>query len=345
MERRLSLLDQYHVLKDGGTVEYEHPFTGELQEAHGVSDFPTIIGNQAGKQLLNVFRALPQVWREYVRVARTAKLGVAEPDVILGQFGDLVQSESDLAETQEGSISEFSPTRTVNEFKRSFVVSRSVVVNDDVQALNEMATQFARAAYRTLVKKVVAKIELNTVAYDAVKLFADTRDNYRTGNQPAWYVLADPNLSPAITVSFLNGVEEPALLLKRAEMISLVGGGEDPYGYAFDDMTYKVRYDFGTDITEPTAILKSNETLTAANLKAAINQLEGLTSPEGELTGNMASILLVSRANRWAAKELVASAEKRDTTASTEFGTSNPLEGALHVVYEPLLTNTYVALP
>ena len=345
MGKRLTLLDQYHVMKDGGTVEFENPWTGEVQEAHTAADFPTIVGNQAGKQLLNVFRALPVEWRNYCRIARTAKLGVAEPDIILGQFGDLVESATDLTETQEGSIPELNPTRTVTEKKRSFVVSRSVVVNDDVQALNEMATQFARAAYRTLVKAIVAKIEGNGLAYDAVKLFADSRDNYRTGNAAAWYVLNDPQLAPAITVSFLNGVEEPALLMKRAEMLSLVGGGEDPFGYEFDDITYKVRYDFGADITEPTAVLKSNEALTMANVKSAIRQLEGLTSPEGELTGNMASILLVSRTNEFTALEICGSPEKRDTTASTEFGTSNMLNGRLQVVTERLLTDTYVALP
>lgn len=59
-----------------------------------------------------------------------------------------------------------------------------------------------------------------------------------------WAVLADPLDAPVIEVGFLNGKAEPDLLVKRAEMISLSGGVEDPYGFDFDDMDFKVRHDW-----------------------------------------------------------------------------------------------------
>ena len=61
----------------------------------------------------------------------------------------------------------------------------------------------------------------------------------------AWYVMADPEDAPVIEIGFLDGKEEPDLLMKRADTIQVAGGGEDRWGYEFDDINFKVRYDFG----------------------------------------------------------------------------------------------------
>lgn len=59
----------------------------------------------------------------------------------------------------------------------------------------------------------------------------------------AWYVMADPQDCPVVEVGFLNGKEEPDLLLKRADTVN-VAGGEDEWGYEFDELFYKVRHDW-----------------------------------------------------------------------------------------------------
>lgn len=61
----------------------------------------------------------------------------------------------------------------------------------------------------------------------------------------AWYVLSSPQDAPAIEVGFLNGKQTPDLLLKRADAVS-TAGGDDPWGYEFDDIDYKVRHDWAT---------------------------------------------------------------------------------------------------
>lgn len=59
-----------------------------------------------------------------------------------------------------------------------------------------------------------------------------------------WYVMADPEDAPAIEVGFLNGKETPDLLMKKSDTVNLAGG-DDPFGYEFDQIFYKVRYDAG----------------------------------------------------------------------------------------------------
>lgn len=59
-----------------------------------------------------------------------------------------------------------------------------------------------------------------------------------------WYVLSGAEDAPFCEVGFLNGKDTPDLLVKKAEAVSIAGGSEDPYGYEFDDISYKVRHDW-----------------------------------------------------------------------------------------------------
>lgn len=59
-----------------------------------------------------------------------------------------------------------------------------------------------------------------------------------------WYVTADPNVAPFVEVGFLNGKTEPEVFLKRSDAVRLAGGGVDEFGYDYDDINYKVRYDY-----------------------------------------------------------------------------------------------------
>lgn len=63
-----------------------------------------------------------------------------------------------------------------------------------------------------------------------------------------WYLLADPEEFPTVEVSFLDGQREPELFMKDADSIRISGSGRDEFGYDYDDINYKVRYDFGVAI-------------------------------------------------------------------------------------------------
>lgn len=63
-----------------------------------------------------------------------------------------------------------------------------------------------------------------------------------------WYLMADPSQCHAIEVGYLNGVKEPELFVKDTQAVRLAGGGRDDFGFDYDEITYKVRWDFGVQV-------------------------------------------------------------------------------------------------
>ena len=73
-----------------------------------------------------------------------------------------------------------------------------------------------------------------------------------------WAIMADPADCPVIEIGFLDGKEDPDLLVKKADTVSLAGGAEDSYGYEFDDISYKVRHDWGVKTAMYQGIVRGN---------------------------------------------------------------------------------------
>lgn len=73
-----------------------------------------------------------------------------------------------------------------------------------------------------------------------------------------WAVICSPQDAPLIEAGFLDGKAEPDLLVSKAEMVSMAGGAEDPYGYEFDDIHYKVRHDWAAALAYYQAICRGH---------------------------------------------------------------------------------------
>lgn len=59
------------------------------------------------------------------------------------------------------------------------------------------------------------------------------------------YMIANPAELPFVEIGFLNGKMDPDLLLKDSLAQRVMGGGDDPWGFDFDDMVWKIRHDWG----------------------------------------------------------------------------------------------------
>lgn len=62
-----------------------------------------------------------------------------------------------------------------------------------------------------------------------------------------WYLFAEPSECHAVEVGYYNGQKEPELFMQDSRSIR-AGGGRDDFGYEYDDISYKVRWDFGVQL-------------------------------------------------------------------------------------------------
>jgi len=80
-----------------------------------------------------------------------------------------------------------------------------------------------------------------------------------------WYLFADPNAAgarPAMQVAFLNGQETPQVMLKNPEVRLLLGGAgnSDPYTMLYDEIWWKVRYEWAARMWEWRSAVKATVT-------------------------------------------------------------------------------------
>lgn len=307
-----------------------------LKETGSTSDYPNVLANVLHKLLIKSFNGVLSPWKMYCKTGELSDFKTADR-VSLSEGQDLLEVTVD-APYQNMKVSDRKYQISLATFGRLFQIFRQVIINDDLQAFKDIPAIIGRAAKRTLVKKIVAKLEANGAAYDGTALFADRTgsangqlnagvvnlaataagvttlnagvsairlatdpdsgekmgltpktlvvhpndeliadwllhstqiDPVSTSGGPnsnplqklnlqlavepfltfahRFYLFADPEEAPAIEVSFLNGQEEPEIFQKSADAVRVGGGGgRDDYGYEFDDISYKVRWDFAT---------------------------------------------------------------------------------------------------
>jgi phage head maturation protease len=96
--------------------------------------------------------------------------------------------------------------------------------------------------------------------------------------------------------------------------------------------------------TEARKNLLPSKALGIENLTEAVQCLREMAGDDNLPIGASPKYLTVAPFNEMLAKQLVASTEVRDTTASTKYSTANPLNGIVEVVVEPLLGTAFGGL-
>lgn len=301
----------------------------EFREAGTTSDFPTYLEDKLHRRFLKSFTEITPAWMQYAYVQNVPDFREMT-SVGLGEFNDLLLISEDGEYTDMPLPEYIGPKIQLGTFGRSFSIGRRVIINDELNKMNDIPRRLARAARRTLAKKVVAIIAGNAVAYDGTVLFhtnhantlttafdenslpgainklrlqtdqnglrIDLKAKYLlhpvdikftvdrvlngtmipnagTGATAAfgqtefsamrailipiedpyftdandWYVITEPDQETAVvSVGFLNGKQEPDLLMLDPALRSVMGAGMDPYTFQFDRIEYKVRHDWAT---------------------------------------------------------------------------------------------------
>lgn len=126
----------------------------------GVDDFPVLLENAMGKILLGSYSTIPNTWSLFCGTDTVPDFR-ASPRYRLGQFGTL-DSVAENGEFKNKSIPDGSKVTIDVATKGNIIaITRQLIVNDDMGAINQLLTQYAGMAQRSIETDVYAILNAN----------------------------------------------------------------------------------------------------------------------------------------------------------------------------------------
>lgn len=155
---------------------------------HTTSDFPILLENALNKLLIAAYTGAPTTWQ---RFCRTGDLNDFRPHgrYRIGTFSDL-KEVNEAGNYEQGTISDAEKESITGKRKgRLLLITREMVVNDDMQAIADVTNGIGGVAARTVDKDVFALLALNSgngpTMGDGNPLFDDAHHNIAgTGGAP-----------------------------------------------------------------------------------------------------------------------------------------------------------------
>jgi hypothetical protein len=163
----------------GQSVNYRDGRDAILTRAMGTSDFPVLLGNAAGRVLLQAFDESPAVLKQ---VARLNNLPNFKPRTVLRLPTGAPSLEKVLesGEFTHGGIDEASNGWSLTTYGRIVSLSRPALVNDDLSAFAGLVTEFGKSAARRESDELTTMLT-GTPLVDAAALFSSGRNSLLTG--------------------------------------------------------------------------------------------------------------------------------------------------------------------
>lgn len=122
-----------------------------LKETMTTSDFPILFGDILDRQLLGNYQAWPTSWPAYAKRGTVRDFRDVRRVTLDGLNGrwypDYLKPE--MTAVKEGAVQEGGYTYHVDVFERGFAINWRMLVNDDLDAFNNLATQLAVGARRS----------------------------------------------------------------------------------------------------------------------------------------------------------------------------------------------------
>jgi hypothetical protein len=153
--------------------------TGLIQAAFSTVSLPGILSNVAHKRLLKAFTAQPLV---APRLCSEGDLNDFKENerFRLTDVGDLMPVAPD-GEIKDGGVREDKATNQLDTFGKKFVLTRKMIINDDLNAFMKFPISMGNRAARLIDQLFFARLLLNPTQADGKKLFATQHGNLLSG--------------------------------------------------------------------------------------------------------------------------------------------------------------------
>lgn len=205
MSRRTTLLQDYETLKESGST----------------SDFPNILGNVMYRSLIDWYKNVPAVWRQYSAIGDA--MDFRPQTRIVGYESEDLQKVEEDGVYLDSKLADAAYTVTVQTYGRAFSINRNVIINDDLGYIKQQPKRFGRSAARFLATFVAQTLlENNGNTFDGNALFnSGTHFNLSTG---AGSAISATNIEAGIasmqdqTVLGVFQAVQPTLLLTHPQL-------------------------------------------------------------------------------------------------------------------------------
>jgi ATP-dependent protease ClpP protease subunit len=120
----------------------------KLFASHSTSDFPLLLSNTAGKMLRDAYSAWPTTWGQLASVRSVSDFKPIS-NIQLGTFNNL-ETIPEGGEYTYGTFGESAETNRALTKGKALMMTRQMVINDDLGGFNRRATMMGSAAARTV---------------------------------------------------------------------------------------------------------------------------------------------------------------------------------------------------
>lgn len=175
--------------------------TGLIQAAFSTVSLPGILSNVANKRMLEAFTSQPLIAPKLCSVGDLNDFKENQR-FRLTDVGDLEPVAAD-GEIKDGGVREDKATNQLDTYGKKFVLTRKMIINDDLGAFMKFPTSMGNRAARLIDQLFFTRLLANPTQGDGKKLFHTGHKNLLTGADSA---LNHESLSAAIT-KFLEQID------------------------------------------------------------------------------------------------------------------------------------------
>ena len=212
--------------------------TGLIQAAFSTVSLPGILSNVANKRMLKAFTSQPLIAPKLCSVGDLNDFKENQR-FRLTDVGDLEPVAAD-GEIKDGSVREDKATNQLDTYGKKFVLTRKMIINDDLGAFMKFPTSMGNRAARLIDQLFFQRLLANPTQGDSKKLFHTAHKNLLTGTDSE---LNHESLSLAISMfldqtdadgqpisvepNFLlvpTGLKHDAIRLTRGTQLIVSGG-------------------------------------------------------------------------------------------------------------------------
>jgi phage head maturation protease len=204
----------------GHSVSHRDSRDSILHRAMGTSDFPTLLGNAAGRVLLGAFEESPPALKQVARLNNLPDFKVRTVIRLPGGAPSL-EKVNEHGEFKQGAMTEVGNGWKLATYGRIVSLTRQALVNDDLSAFSGLLAEFGRAAARRESDELAAMLTASPLV-DGNPLFHANNSSLITGAPSALQLsslaLAVKSLRLQKEVGGGFIIQEPAFLVVPAAL-------------------------------------------------------------------------------------------------------------------------------